>query len=187
MAEEGGVSGEDMDGRVIIAQVLGENTDRSDGETWLGLPCDPSKKEEEAQQLKEEGSDLETSGGSQSISFREVKRIIIGERLEARMRKIAPVAGNPLICRSRPPEFCSGYHLFKSSFCFVELLIGEVEFGVSDLRTMAADESSPRKRGREVEFGMEIPRTTSADRTHPRSKPRPTYPFVLGQTRVCRV
>ncbi|KAG2267775.1 hypothetical protein Bca4012_070232 [Brassica carinata] len=46
--------------RVIIAQVLGENTDRSDGETWLGLPCDPSKKEEEAQQLKEEGSDLET-------------------------------------------------------------------------------------------------------------------------------
>ncbi|CAF2079227.1 unnamed protein product [Brassica napus] len=34
------------------------------------------------------------------------------------------VAGNPLICRSRPPEFCSGYHLFKSSFCFVELLIG---------------------------------------------------------------
>ncbi|KAF8107832.1 hypothetical protein N665_0116s0038 [Sinapis alba] len=30
---------------------------------------------------------------------------------------------NPLICKSSPPEICSGYYLFNSSFRLFELLI----------------------------------------------------------------
>lgn len=41
---------------------------------------------------------------------------------------ISSVADNPLICRSSPPEICSGYYLFKSSFLFLSFSSGKTLF-----------------------------------------------------------